>query len=84
MGNWDDINELSSVYINKVIYPDSNLNEDESASEDESPEEFEMPKSIYITSVNSKFEYCRSIAHLDPAKCFYLGRKQARIRKLVY
>lgn len=52
MGNWDDIDELSSVYINKVIYPDSNLNEDESASEDESPEEFEMPKSVYITSVN--------------------------------
>jgi len=51
MGNWDEIDELSSVYINKVIYPDSNLNEDESASEDESPEEFEMPKSVYITSI---------------------------------
>ena len=56
MGNWDEIDELSSVYINKVIYPDSNLNEDESASEDESPEEFEMPKSVYITSVNLKLK----------------------------
>ena len=52
MVNWDDIDDLSSVYINNVVYPDSNLIPEESASDDESsPEEFEMPKSVYVTSV---------------------------------
>ncbi|CAG5097878.1 Oidioi.mRNA.OKI2018_I69.XSR.g15271.t1.cds [Oikopleura dioica] len=55
MVNWDDIDDLSSVYINNVVYPDSNLNPEESASDDESlSEEFEMPKSVYVTSVPRK------------------------------
>jgi hypothetical protein len=49
MSTWDDIDDLTDIYINKVIYPDA-----EEAFEEGVESQnviYEMPKSIFITQV---------------------------------
>ena len=45
-----DIDDLTDIYINKVIYPEGELDDDDS-SERNNRAVIEMPKSIYVTKV---------------------------------
>ena len=45
-----DIDDLTDIYINKVIYPEGELADDDN-SERNNRAVIEMPKSIYVTKV---------------------------------
>lgn len=56
MRSWDDIDDLTDIYINQVVYPEEEEDyEDDGYSNTERREIIEMPRSIFITQV------CRSI-----------------------
>ena len=54
-----DIDDLTNIYINQVVYPEEFLEEDQDGNENQMSKTniLEMPKSIYVTTVS----YDRSV-----------------------
>ena len=54
-----DIDDLTNIYINQVVYPEDFLEEDQDGNENQMSKTniLEMPKSIYVTTVS----YDRSV-----------------------
>lgn len=52
MRSWDDIDDLTDIYINQVVYPEEEEDyEDDGYSNTERREIIEMPRSIFITQL---------------------------------
>ena len=51
-----DIDDLTNIYINQVVYPEEFLEEDQDGNENQMSKTniLEMPKSIYVTTVSSR------------------------------
>ena len=51
-----DIDDLTNIYINQVVYPEEFLEEDQDGNENQMSKTniLEMPKSIYVTTVSYK------------------------------
>ena len=47
-----DIDDLTDIYINKVIYPEGELDEDNGETEPRVRAVLEMPRSIFVTKVS--------------------------------
>ena len=51
MRSWDDIDDLTDIYINQVVYPDENEFDEEGGGSDGGYKVIEMPRSIFVTQV---------------------------------
>ena len=47
-----DIDDLTDIYINKVIYPEGELDDDNGETEPRVRAVLEMPRSIFVTKVS--------------------------------
>jgi len=61
-----DIDDLTNIYINQVVYPEELLDEDQNDGNENPMSKtniLEMPKSIYVTTVSTKLILAMASKH---------------------
>ena len=78
-----DIDDLTNIYINQVVYPEEFHDEDQDGNENQHSKAniLEMPKSIYVTTVSFKNEPITlpEVQFLVTYRCFQSRRAKNRI-----
>ena len=79
-----DIDDLTNIYINQVVYPEDLLDEDQNDGNENPMSKtniLEMPKSIYVTTVSFKIDPVTlpKTQLLVTYRCFQSRRAKNRI-----
>ena len=81
-----DIDDLTNIYINQVVYPEDLLDEDQNDGNENPMSKtniLEMPKSIYVTTVRKKFVLTRASKYFQlPTDVFKVDELKTEFENL--